>query len=68
MSKDTKIPEAIRLAAEQQGLQRALELFPDLVKTTAERGMAPLGAFPKGTPPLIEPAPVFDPTRFERGE
>jgi hypothetical protein len=58
----------VRLAAEQQGLQRALELFPDMVKAAYERGTAPLGAFPKGTPPLIGPAPVFDPTRFEDGE
>ena len=68
MSKDAKLPEAVRLAAEQQGLHRALELFPDMVRTAAERGMAPLGAFPKGTPPLIGPAPVFDPTRFESSE
>ena len=68
MSKDAKIPDTIRLLAEQRGLTRALELFPDMIKAAAERGLQPLGAFPPGTPPLIEPAPVFDPTKFEGGE
>ncbi len=63
---DASDNEAVRLAAEQAGLQRALKLFPDAVKATFERGARPLGALPKGTPPLIHPAPVFDPTRFER--
>ncbi len=63
---DTSDNEAVRMAAEQAGLQRALELFPDGVKTTFERGTRPLGAPPKGTPPLLHPAPVFDPARFEK--
>ena len=58
--------EAVRLAAEQAGLDRALKLFPDGVKAAAERGTRPLGAPPKGTPRLLHPAPVFDPTHFEK--
>lgn len=58
-------PEAVRLAAEQAGLGKALKLFPEGVKVTFERGMRPLGEVPKGTPPLLHPAPVFDPVRFE---
>ena len=57
--------ETIRAAAEQAGLQRALQKFPDGVKAAFERGTRPLGAAPKDTPPLIHPAPAFDPTRFE---
>jgi hypothetical protein len=66
MSDASDIPEHVRLAAEQAGLGRALKLFPESVKATFERGARPLGAPPKGAPPLIHPAPVFDPTRFER--
>ncbi len=62
---DASDNEAMRLATEQAGLQRALKLFPDAVKATYERGARPLGAPPNGTPRLIHPAPVFDPTRFE---
>ena len=58
--------ETIRAAAEQAGLQRALQKFSDGVKAGFERGARPLGAAPKGTPALIHPAPVFDPTRFDR--
>ena len=57
--------EAVRLAAEQAGLGKALKQFPNGVKAAVERGTRPLGAPPKGTPPLIHPAPVFDPSRFE---
>jgi hypothetical protein len=60
-----KIPEAIRLAAEQAGLGKALKLFPEAVKAAFERGTRPLGAPPKGTPPLLHPAPVFDAARLE---
>jgi hypothetical protein len=65
MSDTTEIPDTIRLIAEQQGLHRALELYPDAVKAAAGRGLRPLGAPPPGTSPIVTPAPVFDPTRFE---
>jgi hypothetical protein len=61
----TSDSDGVRLAAEQAGLARALELFPDIVKAAIERGSRPLGGPPAGTSPLIHPAPVFDPTRFE---
>jgi hypothetical protein len=59
-------PDPVRLLAAQQGLERALELFPDAVKAAVERGSRPLGPPPAGTPALIAPAPVFNPARFER--
>ena len=59
------IPEQTRLAAEQQGLGKALQLFPEGVKAAYERGTRPLGAPPKGTSPIVTPAHVFNPTRFE---
>ncbi len=62
---DASDTEAMRLAAKQAGLQRALKLFPDAMKAAIERGARSLGAPPKGTPRLIHPAPVFDPTQFE---
>jgi hypothetical protein len=68
MSDACKVPESIRLAAEQQGLGKALKLFPDGIKAAAERGLKPLGEPPKGTSPIVSPAPVFDPARFERDE
>ena len=44
---------------------RYINLFPAGVKAGFERGTRPLGAAPKDTPPLLHPAPVFDPMRFE---
>ena len=64
MSEETE--SIVRAAAEQAGLQRAMQKFPDGVKAGYERGARPLGAAPKGTPALIHPAPVFDPARFEK--
>jgi len=65
MSDASKIPAAVRLAAEQQGLAKALKLYPEGVKAAAERGLRPLGALPKGTTSISSPAPVFNPARFE---
>ena len=65
MSDATKIPESVRLMAEQHGLGKALKMFPDGVKAAAERGSKPLGALPKGTTSISSPAPVFNPARFE---
>lgn len=67
MSDSDKLPESVRAVAEQQGLQRALKLFPESVKAAAERGLRPLGNPPPGNSPIASPAPVFDPTRFENG-
>ncbi|MCX7312951.1 MAG: hypothetical protein NTV56_14800 [Alphaproteobacteria bacterium] len=60
--------DTVRLLAEQQGLGKALKLFPDGVKAAAERGLRPLGEFPKGTTSLNSPAPIFDPAQFERAK
>ena len=54
--------------AEQHGLKRALEMFPDGVKAAAERGLRPVGDPPGGHVPTAHPAPVFDPARYERGQ
>ena len=62
------IEEAARLMAEQQGLAKALKLYPEGVKAAAERGLKPLGALPKGTTSISSPAPVFNPARFEKSE
>ena len=48
MSDASKIPEAVRLLAEQHGLAKALKLYPDGVKAAAERGLKPLGALAEG--------------------
>ena len=66
MSDASKTPNAVRLLAEQQGLSKALKLFPDGVKAAAERGLKPLGELPAGTTPISSPAPIFNPARFER--
>jgi hypothetical protein len=66
MANDLKTSDTIRVMAEQQGLARAIELYPDAMKAAAERGLRPLGAPPAGTSPILSPAPVFDPTRFEK--
>ena len=63
---DANIPDTVRLIAEQQGLSRALKLYPDAVKAAAERGLRPLGAAPPGNSPIASPAQVFDPSRHER--
>ena len=66
MSDASKTPEHIRLLAEQQGLSKALKLFPDGVKAAVERGLKPLGELPKGTTSISSPAPIFNPARFEK--
>jgi len=68
MSDVSALAEHVRLIAEQAGLARALKLFPEGVKAAAERGLRPLGELPKGTSPIVSPAPIFDPARFEREE
>jgi hypothetical protein len=66
MSND--IPESVRRLAEQAGLAKAMKLFPDGVKSAAERGLRPLGDPPKGHVPTASPAPVFNPAAFERSK
>ena len=66
MSDASRIPETVRLLAEQHGLAKALKLFPDGVKAAAERGLRPLGEAPKGNSPIASPAPIFNPARFEK--
>ncbi len=68
MSDVVKTPDAVRLLAEQQGLAKALKLYPEGVKAAAERGLKSLGALPKGTTSISSPAHIFNPVRFERGE
>ena len=68
MSDAPRISETVRLLAEQHGLDRALKLFPDGVTAAAERGLRPIGDPPKGTSPIVSPAPIFNPARFEREE
>jgi hypothetical protein len=58
-------PEQLRLLCEQAGLTKALTMFPDGVKAAVERGMRPLGDHP-GITPVSSPAPIFDPSSFER--
>jgi hypothetical protein len=65
MGDTASIPETIRLTAEEQGLHRALTMFPDVLKAAAERGLKPLGTH-KNSSPLASPAPVFDPSRFDQ--
>ena len=62
----TPTPDLIRILAEQHGLKRALEKFPDGVKGAAERGLRPLGAMPAGNSPITHPAQVFNPAQYER--
>ena len=61
MSGDARPSDEIRKWAEQQGLQRALAMFPDQVAAAAERAQRPFGKPPAGLAPLTAPAPVFDP-------
>ena len=65
MSDASKVPEHIRLAAEQHGLGKALKLFPEGVRAAYERGTKPLGDAPKGSTSISSPAPIFNPARFE---
>jgi hypothetical protein len=66
MSDSLKNPEFLQRLCEQNGLERALKLFPNGVKAAAERGLRPLDDLPPENSPLTHPAPVFDPSRFER--
>lgn len=68
MSEPATISDRVRALAEQQGLGRALQLFPEQVQAAADRGLRPLGEAPAGTSPILSPAPVFDPLRFERDQ
>jgi hypothetical protein len=68
MSDALKISDAVRLLAEQNGLSKALKLYPDGVKAAVERGLKPLGELPKGTTSISAPAPVFNPARFEHDQ
>ena len=62
MSDVSKTSDIVRLIAEQQGITRALELYPDSVKAGAERGLKPV-TLPPGTSPRIHPSNVFVPVR-----
>ena len=60
--------DTLHIFAEQAGLKRALEKFPDGVKAGAERGLRPVGAMPPGNSPITQPAHVFNPEQFERSK
>ena len=62
MADNPKNSDIVRLIAEQQGIARALEQYPDSVKAGAERGLKPVTLSP-GTPPRIHPSNVFVPVR-----
>jgi hypothetical protein len=62
MTDTSKTPDIVQLIAQQQGITRALELYPDSVKAGAERGLKPV-TLPRGTPPRIHPSNVFVPVR-----
>ena len=49
MADTSKTPDIVWLIAEQQGIARALEQYPDAVKAGAERGLKPV-TLPPGTP------------------
>jgi hypothetical protein len=66
MSETSKVPESVRMAAEQHGLTKALKLYPDGVQAAAERGLRPLGQAPQGSSPIASPAHIFNPARFEK--
>lgn len=68
MSAKPNIPDTVRLIVEQQGLQRALELFPATVIAAAERGLRPLTDRPGGFAPVTPPATALDPSRTGGGE
>ena len=67
MADTSKTSDIIRLIAEQQGITRALEQYPDAVKAGAERGLRPV-TLPPGTPPRIHPSNVFVPVRSGTSE
>jgi len=68
MNDTLKNPEPLQWLCEQHSLERALKLFPDGVKGAVERGLKPIGDLPPGNSPLIHPAPVFNPARFEKSK
>ncbi len=53
----------MRAICEQQGLQRALELFPATIAAAAERGLQPLASLPGGFAPVTAPATVLNTAR-----
>ena len=63
---DTLSPDHLRLLAEQAGLKRALEKFPDGVKAGVERGLKPVGDPPGGHSPTAHPGFAFKPDIYER--
>jgi hypothetical protein len=66
MSNTPQTAESVRLLAEQAGLQRALQLFPDGVAGAVERGLRPLAVPADLTiSPISAPASVFDPAKAE---
>lgn len=60
--------DSLRVLAEQAGLKKALEKFPDGVKGAAERGLRPMSALPAGNSPITHPAHVFNPAQYENGK
>ena len=54
----------IRELAAQQGLERALAMFPEAVLGAAERAGRPVTALPEGAA-TSEPAACFHPARIE---
>ena len=58
--------EKVRALAGQAGLERALELAPEIVASAVQRGLAPLSKPPADLTPTTAPAAVFDPAAFER--
>ena len=54
--------ETLRMLAEQRGLARVWTLFPEQVRTAAERGGRLLTPLPESDEP-VEPAFGFDPAR-----
>lgn len=59
---ETLSPDALRALVARRGLARAYDLFPDAVRTAAERGARSLAA--PDLPSNTEPAAHFDPARF----
>lgn len=59
-------PDTLRELVEKRGLARAHDLFPDAVRTAAERGARPLAA--PNLPSNTEPAAHFDPAKLGTAE